>query len=96
MEKGLTVWELVLVAAAMLPEDFAESDLVMACWRLAPRTFGMRGLPRHPDSKRVSVELSSVNGPVRRGYLERVGPKTLRVTTSGRQLVGTLRGRMIA
>ena len=88
--QGLTAAQEILRAAVDLDaekESFSEWDLTVAVWQRNPNRFGCRGYEtQYPDHKRVMKEImSSSNGnPLRRGWLERIGPNSYRVTNVGR------------
>ena len=86
----LTAVQEILRAAAQLDaekECFSEWDLTVAVWQRNPNRFGCRGYEReYPDHKRVMKEImSSASGnPIRKGWLERIGPNLYRLTNVGR------------
>lgn len=88
-----TLNDVIILAAAKLGEQFTEADLAVACWKMDCRRFGMRGFEtRYPDTKIIAAVLSArPNGmeyaygktPVAKGMLERIAPRTFRLTESG-------------
>lgn len=88
--RGLTAAQEILLAASELSSskaDFSEWDLSVAVWRRNPNRFGCRGYESiYPDHKRVMKEImsSSPGNPLRKGWLERTGPNTYRLTDIGR------------
>jgi len=90
--KRLSRQEILLMAAAGLPDIFDESDLVVACYNLEPRQFCLRNYPKYADTKIIGVALAQKFGPVRKGLMQRCGPRKLRLTILGRQRVRELRG----
>jgi hypothetical protein len=87
---NLTAAQEILHAAVEIDrekESFSEWDLTVTVWRRNPNRFGCRGYEKHyPDHKRVMKEImsSSSGNPIRRGWLERIGPNTYCVTNVGR------------
>jgi hypothetical protein len=67
---------------------FSSEELLIAAWRRDPLAWGLRGYEReHPDSNRIHRELDSrgkdQQGIVGQGFLERVRPRTYRLTPKG-------------
>jgi hypothetical protein len=67
---------------------FSSEDLLIAAWKHDPASWGLRGYEReHPDSNRIHRELDSRGkgnpGIVGDGYLEKVRPRTYRLTPKG-------------
>lgn len=82
---GPTNRQRILVAAAKLEQPFHETQLVLAAWRADPQRFGLKGCDEpHPDANLVRCEVMGKARLVGRGYLERVGERTYRITESGR------------
>lgn len=79
----MTQTELILQAAASLPQPFTAADLVVAAWKLDPEKFGMEDHP-YPCSNRVLACLMGEKGLVGRGWLERVKSKVYQLTEAGR------------
>lgn len=103
-KSGLAVFEKLLIAAYQLDGgrdcQFTAEELVVAAWRLFPRTFGLRGVndedgnPVFPDSNRVFAEVMG-SKPIRRhGFLVKNGQKTYGLTASGRSAAERLRGTL--
>jgi hypothetical protein len=69
-------------------KTFSSEELLLAAWKLDPVAWGLRGHEReHPDSHRIHRELDSrgkgQQGIVGSGLLEKIGPRTYRVTAKG-------------
>jgi hypothetical protein len=67
---------------------FSSEELLIAAWRYDPASWGLRGYEQeHPDSNRIHRELDSRGkghrGIVGDGYLEKVRPRTYRLTPKG-------------
>jgi hypothetical protein len=67
---------------------FSSEDLLLAAWKHDPASWGLRGYEReHPDSNRIHRELDSRGkgnrGIVGDGFLEKVRPRTYRLTPKG-------------
>src|SRR6266511_4876408 len=84
--------QLVLAALACsegdLDRTFSSEELLVAAWRKDPKAWGLRGYEReYPDSNRIHRELDSrgkgQKGIVGSGLLERVQPRTYRLTPKG-------------
>jgi hypothetical protein len=63
--------DLVLKAAAALPESFTLSDLVVQSWKLDPEHVGLTGYP-YPDSRKVATVLYGAKGLIERGQLRKL------------------------
>lgn len=86
-----TLFDLVLQAAATLPEEFGTSELVIAAWRHAPERFGLKGYHLiWPDSNRIIVTLCGVRGLPHAGLLDKVAPNRYRLSNQGRQRVAAM------
>lgn len=82
---GPTNRQRILVAAAKLEQPFHETQLVLAAWRADPERFGLKGCDEpHPDANLIRCEVMGKARLVGRGYMERVGERTYRITESGR------------
>jgi hypothetical protein len=84
--------QLLLAALALSDGDpsktFSSEELLVGAWRQDPASWGLRGYEReHPDSNRIHRELDSrgkdQKGIVGSGLLERVRPRTYRLTPKG-------------
>lgn len=77
--------DLLTVAALELgiTATFNPRDLAIQAWSLWPDRFGVAGYREHADTHAVMVLLSSGNGPVKRGQIERVAPDRYRLTELG-------------
>ncbi len=73
----------ILQAAAANGRDITLPDLVVAAWRRAPALYCLQGYPEYPNSNKVVAALSHRYGPVKQGYLERVGVGRYRLTAKG-------------
>jgi hypothetical protein len=67
---------------------FSSEELLIAAWRHDPASWGLRGYEQeHPDSNRIHRELDSrgrgQRGIVGNGFLEKVRPRTYRLTPKG-------------
>lgn len=81
----MTLSRVILRAAATLPAEFGESDLVLAAWKLDPGAFGLRGFEdQYPDSREVRWRLMGNRGLAGRGLLERRGIDRYALTPFGR------------
>ncbi len=72
------------VAERTRREAFTADALIVECWERHPEAFSLRGFPL-PDSNRVLAKLSGVHGLCARRWLERAGPRRLRLTDRGRR-----------
>ncbi|SRR6266849_7627194 len=84
--------QLLLAALACTGGDtsktFSSEDLLIEAWTKDPPSWGLRGYEReHPDSNRIHRELDSRGkghrGVVGDGFLEKVRPRTYRLTPKG-------------
>lgn len=71
-----------------LSRTFSSEELLVAAWERDPASWGLRGYEQtHPDSNRIHRELDSrgkgQKGIVGSGLLERVRPRTYRLTAKG-------------
>lgn len=69
-------------------QTFSSEELLIAAWQRDPVSWGLRGYERqHPDSNRIHRELDSrgkgQQGIVGNGFLEKVRPRTYRLTPKG-------------
>lgn len=69
-------------------QTFSSEELLIAAWKRDPASWGLRGYEEeHPDSNRIHRELDSrgkdQKGIVGSGLLERVQPRTYRLTPKG-------------
>lgn len=84
-----TLNDIVLLAAADLVEsdvtkEFTAEDLVVAAWKFEPSSFGLRGHEEeYPDSNKLYTKIDGRSGLVAKGYLEKAGERTLRLTERG-------------
>jgi hypothetical protein len=99
----LSVADKLVIAAWKLDEDnhasFTAEQLVVTAWQMYPETFGLRGfldssqMPTYPDSNRVFAEIMGTKPVRHRGWLEKVGNKTYRLTDAGRRRAEETTGR---
>lgn len=92
-EKKQDLRQQLLVAALACSDGdvnrtFSSEELLVAAWNRDPTSWGLRGYEReHPDSNRIHRELDSrgkgQQGIVGSGLLERVQPRTYRLTPKG-------------
>lgn len=80
---------------------FSSEELLLAAWKRDPAAWGLRGHEQeHPDSHRVHRELDSrgkdQRGIVGSGLLEKVGPRTYRITPKGLAAVSASAGTRAA
>lgn len=90
----LTAHEVVMLAASSFSGEFSEWDLSVACWRIQPARFGMRGYESlYPDHKRVTTEIAGQQprNPMVRGEMERTRPNYYRLTALGRSHAARIR-----
>lgn len=90
----LTAHEEVLIAAASFDGDFTKWELAVACWKMNPQRFGMKGFEtQHPDMNRVMMEIvgNKPSSPVYTGLLESPAPCTFRVTEAGHRAAHVIR-----
>jgi len=99
--KTLSAADRLVLAASSLGSAgtaFTAEDLVVAAWRQFPGAFGLRGYlnqsgdPIYPDSNRVFAEIMGTKPGRSRGWIEKVGNKTYRLTEAGRRRVEELQG----
>src|SRR5438876_11760685 len=91
--KAIDLKKQVLLAAldccdGGLENTFTSEQLLVAAWKRDPASWGLRGYEReHPDSNRIHRELDSRGkgnrGIVGDGFLEKVRPRTYRLTPKG-------------
>lgn len=80
----MTLNQKIIVASLDLGPRFALEELVVECWARWPEHFGLVGFhQKYPDSNVVICSLSGKYGPVKRGWLRRVAPKTYGLTPLG-------------
>lgn len=85
----------LLAALDCGPGEFTLADLVLACWKLDPERFGLKGHEgRHPSDHRVAAEVCGVtrHHPIKRGLIERVRPNVYRLTPLGVAVAESLNG----
>lgn len=84
----LTTAQKLLIAAGKLAEagkgTFSSEDIVVKVHELFPEEFSLKGYPQFPDSNKVYTQLMGKSAAVVvRGWLEKVGTKTYRLTPKG-------------
>jgi len=94
MNSLLSIPDKVLVAALeiekMGKDQFSAEDLVVSAWRRFPDAFGLKGHfdengnLKYPDSNRVYAEIMGSKALRKLGFLQKVGPKTYKLTEAGR------------
>jgi len=89
---GLSLTDLLLQAADLLPDDFSAEELTLQAYALAPARFALAGFAQHPDHHRVLAALCGYKGLAGRGYLERVMKCRYRLTEAGRERAAHVRG----
>lgn len=79
--------EKILVGALSLGAGaFEVEELVIACWRRWPESFGLRGYTAsHPNNATILCKLCGAEGLVDRGLIERLTPSRYQLTRSGRR-----------
>lgn len=84
--------EKILVAALSLGAGaFEVEELVIACWRRWPESFGLRGYTTsHPNNATVLCKLCGPEGLVGNGALERITPSCYQLTRAGRRRANEL------
>lgn len=93
---SLTSPHRLLIAALSLEDGdgfktWTESQLAVTAWQKTPKVFGLDGFrDKYPDNNTVRVCLSGKLGLITKGYLDRVAPKTYRLTKAGRDLAKSL------
>jgi len=96
--EALSLGEKVLAAAAAFSEgdverQFTAEDLVVAAWRQDKQAFGLRGHEEnYPDSNKVYTKLDGQAGLVTKGWLQKSGDRTLRLTIGGLARAAELQG----
>ena len=93
----LPLWQVVLLAADSLGEEFGRTALVVAAWKLDPKRLGLEGLEKDlADSKHILQWLYGPLGLLTRGLLQRMSAKTYMVTQEGRREVARLKRQTAA
>ena len=80
--------DLILSSAWMFGPDalFTAESLAVAAWKAHPKEFGLKTYAElYPDANAVLSYLMGEKGLVKQGFLERVAPKTYRLTEKGRE-----------
>jgi len=94
--KGRRAADTILLAALECgPGEFTLADLVLACWKLDPERFGLKGHEgQHPSDHRVAAEVCGVTPrhPIKAGLMERVRANVYRLTPHGIGAVDALKG----
>ncbi len=94
--KQLERWEVILIAASNVSLDcnglVPATELILACWRLAPAFFGLNGRVKdYPDSFGVISLLTSLSGPVNSGILREKEANVWTIAPKGWQHIHELR-----
>lgn len=84
----LTTAVKLLLAAGHLTSsgrtEFSAEDIVVAAHQLYPADFSLKGYPQFPDSNKVYTQIMGKSAALFvRGWLEKVGTKTYRLTPKG-------------
>jgi hypothetical protein len=71
----------MMEAAQRLTQPFSIEQLIVECWKIAPKMFGLRGYEeKHVDSNAVLVCLyHKKHGMISTGEFERIAPKMYRI-----------------
>jgi hypothetical protein len=95
--KQWTADQVVMLAAASLPQPFIVWDLVVEAWRLWPERFGIPG-HEHPNATRVLIVLMNTKpqSPTGRQWVEKVAENTYRLTPEGWDEVERIRKTTLA
>jgi len=89
MNQTLTNSEKVLLAAvdlcrSQLDHSFSAEELSVAAWERDKTSFGLRGFERiYPDSNKLFKSIDSKGGLVVKGFIQKVGDRTFRLTAGG-------------
>jgi hypothetical protein len=88
-DSELTVSQKIILAAHRLEEQghtpFTSEALTVASWKESPRTFGLKGfIEQYPDANRVLACIMGERGLVRRGWMQKVGPKLYTLSRQGK------------
>ena len=80
--------QILLVANEIPKESFSSEELILACWKKYPRTFGLKGYEKqYPDSNSVSSSIMGKKGLYTTGLFKKISPKIYSITTIGKQTV---------
>lgn len=87
MAELTTAVKLLLAAGSLAGSgktEFSAEDIAVSAHRLFQADFALKGYPQFPDSNKVYTQLMGKSAPlVVRGWLEKVGTKTYRLTPKG-------------
>src|SRR6266480_359935 len=89
MNQTLTNAEKVLLAAVdlchgRLDHNFTAEELSVAAWEKDKASFGLRGFENvYPDSNKLFKSIDSQGGLVVKGFIQKVGDRTFRLTAGG-------------
>jgi hypothetical protein len=86
---GLTANQKILLAARDLEargfKPFTIEALTVAAWKSCPKSFGLKGYESlHPNSNVIYASIMGEGRLVRRGWLEKKGPKLYELSAQGR------------
>ena len=85
---GLTGTRVILTAASKLPDEFTESDLIIASWKCDKDMFGLEGYENeYPAENKILSKLMGIKGLVQKGFLKRIDRKKYKLTNSGKLFV---------
>ena len=80
--------QILLVANDISKEEFSSEELIVACWKRYPETFGLKGYEQeYPDSNSVSTSIMGSKGLINENLLKKVSKKIYSVTVAGKQTV---------
>lgn len=91
MPRTETMAEVLLKLAENLPDTFDIEDLVVEAYKTHPERFGLRKYP-YPDNNKVIAALSGKWGMVSLKLLDKIAPRTLRISHYGRKTLKKLKG----
>tara|TARA_B110000858_G_scaffold132887_1_gene151167 strand:- start:47 stop:718 length:672 start_codon:yes stop_codon:yes gene_type:complete len=80
--------QILLVANDIPKEEFSSEELIVACWKRYPDTFGLKGYEQdYPDSNSVSTSIMGSKGLINENLLKKISKKIYSVTVTGKQTV---------
>lgn len=91
MKQSETIAEALLKIAETLPDIFNIDDLVVEAYKTHPERFGLRKYP-YPDNNKVIAALSGKWGMVSLKLLDKIAPRTFRISYYGRKVLKKLKG----
>jgi hypothetical protein len=67
-----------------LDHNFTAEELSVSAWKMDKPSFGLRGFENdYPDSNKLFKSIDSQGGLVIKGFIDKVGDRTFRLTTGG-------------